>query len=73
MEKLKFNRLRTVMADKEKTGRELALDLGVGPVTVSRWSSNIQQPHIKDLFEIARALDCSVCDLLEKENPLPPK
>ncbi|MDY5065106.1 MAG: helix-turn-helix transcriptional regulator [Prevotella sp.] len=42
----KINRLKAVLAEKGKTAKELALDLNVSPVTVSRWSQNVIQPDL---------------------------
>ena len=49
----KINRLKAVLAEKGKTAKELALDLNVSPVTVSRWSQNVIQPDLQTLTKIA--------------------
>ena len=60
----KINRLKAVLAEKGKTAKELALDLNVSPVTVSRWSQNVIQPDLYTLDKIARLLKINVSDLL---------
>lgn len=65
--KRKYNRLKTVLAEKEKTAVWLAEQLGKDVVTVSRWNRNVQQPSLESLFEIARLLEVEVCELLAKE------
>lgn len=60
----KINRLKAVLAEKGKTAKELALDLNVSPVTVSRWSQNVIQPDLYTLDKIARLLKIDVSDLL---------
>ena len=42
----------------------LAEQLGVSTVTVSKWCSNITQPTLITLKEIANLLDINVKDLL---------
>ena len=64
MDKKKLNRLKLVLVEKDKTGVWLAEQLGVTAVTVSKWCSNITQPDIKTLNEIANLLDVDVKDLL---------
>lgn len=60
----KINRLKAVLAEKGKTAKELALELNVSPVTVSRWSQNVIQPDLYTLDKIARLLKIDVSDLL---------
>ena len=60
----KINRLKAVLAEKGKTAKELALDINVSPVTVSRWSQNVIQPDLYTLDKIARLLKIDVSDLL---------
>lgn len=64
MDKKKLNRLKLVLVEKDKTGVWLAEQLGVTAVTISKWCSNITQPDIKTLNEIANLLDVDVKDLL---------
>ena len=52
----KINRLKAVLAEKGKTAKELALDLNVSPVTVSRWSQNVIQPALETIHKIATIL-----------------
>lgn len=67
--KRKFNRIKVVLAEKEKTAVWLAEQLGKDLVTVSRWNRNVQQPSLESLFEIADLLKVEVCELLAKQNP----
>ena len=60
----KINRLKAVLAEKGKTAKELALDLNVSPVTVSRWSQNVIQPDLQTLTKIADLLGIDPRDLL---------
>lgn len=59
-----FNRLKVVLAEKQKTNKWLAEQLGKDPTTVSKWCTNKAQPGIETLYAIAKCLDVDVKDLL---------
>ena len=59
------NRIRVVLAEKQKTNRWLAEKMGVTDVTVSRWKTNKIQPSMPQFVEIARLLQVDIKDLLE--------
>lgn len=63
MEK-EYNRLKVVLAEKRRTNKWLAEQLGKDPATVSKWCTNSAQPGLETLFEIAEQLDVDVKDLL---------
>jgi len=72
MSKTHYNRIKSVLAEKDKTNLYLADKLQVADVTVSSWCTNSSQPSIKRLFEIAVILDVDVRDLLvstKKSSP----
>ena len=58
METKDLNRLKVVLAEKKRTGVWLAGELGVSPVTVSKWCQNINQPSLPMRGRIAELLDC---------------
>jgi len=60
----KLNRLKVVLAEKDTTNKWLAEQLGKSEFTVSRWTTNKQQPSIEQLYEIAKTLRVEVKDLL---------
>lgn len=64
MTKKIINRIRVVLAEKDRANKWLAKQLKVTPVTVSKWCSNTRQPSLETLTEIAKALDVDVCELL---------
>ena len=49
----KLNRLKAVLAEQSKTGKWLAEELGVSPITVSRWAQNASHPDLQTLTKIA--------------------
>ena len=57
---MKINRLKVVLAEKEKTNKWLGEQLGKSDVTVSRWVTNEIQPSMEMLLEIARLLDVDI-------------
>lgn len=62
--KKQINRIRVVLAEKDRTNKWLAEKLGKNRTTVSRWCTNDMQPSLETLMEIAGALDVDVCELL---------
>ncbi|SHI81371.1 DNA-binding transcriptional regulator, XRE family [Cruoricaptor ignavus] len=61
---MKINRLKVILAEKSKTNKWLAEQLGKSEVTVSRWVTNEIQPSTETLLEIAKLLDIDIKDLL---------
>ena len=43
-------------------------NLGMYPVTVSKWCTNTSQPNIETFIQIAKALNVSVDELLVKDK-----
>jgi putative transcriptional regulator len=62
--KKRYNRIKLVLYEKEKSNKWLAEQLGVKSETVSKWCTNVNQPSIATLFRIAEVLDAGVCELL---------
>ena len=59
-----LNRIRVVLAEKDKTNKWLAKQVKKTPVTVSKWCTNSIQPSLETLAEIARVLGVDIRDLL---------
>lgn len=62
--KKRYNKIKLVLYEKEISNGWLADKIGVKPVTVSKWCSNVNQPSLSTLYAIADALEVSVFDLL---------
>ena len=62
------NRLKVVLAEQNKSGKWLALQLGKTENTISRWVRNINQPTVEQLFDIAKILNVDVRELLNSNN-----
>lgn len=65
-DKKSINRIRVVLAEKERTNKWLAEKLGVTPNSVSKWCVNFSQPSLEKLVEIAEVLDVDVTELLNR-------
>lgn len=64
MQEIPINRLKAVLAEKQKTGKWLADQLYKSETTVSRWCRNEIQPSMETFVVIARLLDLDVKELL---------
>jgi len=62
--KREINRLKVVLAEKKRTNRWLAAQLGKNEATISKWCTNKSQPSLDDLVVIARCLEVDTKDLL---------
>ena len=63
-----INRIKVVLAEKKRTNKWLAEQLGKDPATVSKWCTNSAQPGLETLFEVARLLDVDVAELLRSSK-----
>lgn len=61
-----LNRIRVVLAEKDRANKWLAQQLDVTPGTISKWCSNKMQPSLETLAEIAQALNVDISELLNR-------
>ena len=61
-----INRLKIILAEKHKTGKWLAEQLGKDPSTVSKWCSNSSQPQLDTVIRIAELLEVDIEELINK-------
>ncbi len=59
-----LNRVKVVLVENQKTSKWLAEQLGVSPVTVSKWCTNTSQPDLQTLARIAELLGCEKRELI---------
>lgn len=52
-----LNRIKVVLAEKQRTNEWLAEQLGKEAATVSKWCTNSAQPNLENLVEIAKCLE----------------
>ena len=63
METKDLNRLKVVLAEKKRTNKWLAEQLGKDPATISKWCTNNAQPNLENLIDIAKCLEVDVNEL----------
>ncbi|MBD5356128.1 helix-turn-helix transcriptional regulator [uncultured Duncaniella sp.] len=63
----RINRLKVVLAEKQRTNKWLANELDINPSTVSKWCTNSSQPDITLLLRISKLLDVELEELINKE------
>ena len=59
-----LNRIKVVLADKQRTNKWLAEQLGKDKTTISKWGTNSSQPDLESLMKTAKLLEVEVADLL---------
>ena len=59
-----LNRLKVVLAEKKRTNKWLAEQLGKNVTTVSKWCTNTSQPSLDMLSKIADALNVDYTELI---------
>ena len=59
-----LNRIKVMLAEKKRTNKWLAEQLGVNPATVSKWCTNSSQPSLDMLGKIAEALKVDYTELV---------
>lgn len=68
MSNQKINRIKVMLAEKEKTNKWLAEQVGKDPATISKWCTNTAQPSLEMLLQIAKVLNVEVKDLLRESD-----
>ena len=65
-----LNRLKVILAEKKKTNKWLAEQLGCAPTTVSKWCTNSSQPSLEAIEKIANLLDIDYTELIRIDRKL---
>jgi DNA-binding XRE family transcriptional regulator len=60
----RINRIKVVLAEKQRTNKWLAEQLNKNTTTVSKWCTNSSQPDIQTFAKIAELLEVRMEDLL---------
>lgn len=63
MGKIKYNRIKSVLADKNVSSKDLAKHLKKTESTVSRWCTNDVQPSVEIFAQIAEYLEVDIREL----------
>lgn len=59
-----LNRIKVVLAEKKRTNKWLAEEIGKDQATVSKWCTNSAQPDLSTLKRVAEILDVDIRQLL---------
>ena len=59
-----INRIKVVLAEKKRTNKWLAEQVGKDPATVSKWCTNSCQPTLETLMKIAKLLNVEPGELM---------
>lgn len=65
----RINRIKVVLAEKQRTNKWLAENLGKEYSTVSKWCTNTNQPDLVTLTKIAHLLEVDIRELLVGGKP----
>ena len=64
----KINRIKVMLAEKGRTNKWLSEQVGKDPATVSKWCTNMAQPTLETMMQIAKGLECEEDALLRFEE-----
>lgn len=63
----RLNRIKVVLAEKKRTNKWLAEQLGCASTTVSKWCTNACQPPMETYLRIAKLQEIEIDELLNKK------
>lgn len=61
-----LNRIKVMLAEKKRTSKWLAEQIGKDPATVSKWCTNASQPTLDLLLKIADLLEVEYTELIRR-------
>ena len=64
MENKDLNRLKVILAEKKRTNKWLAEQLGKDPATNAKWCTNSAQPTLENLLQIAKCQEVDINELV---------
>lgn len=64
MVKKNINRIKVVLAEKDRTNKWLSEQIGKDQTVVSKWVTNTTQPTLEMLLQIAKILEVDVRELI---------
>ena len=67
MERKLLNRIKVVLAEKNRNNKWLSEQLDKDPAIISKWVTNTTQPNVEMLIQISKVLDVTVDELLRTE------
>ena len=64
----KINRIKVMLAEKGRTNKWLAEQVGKDLATVSKWCTNAAQPSLEMLLQVAKVLEVEIKDLIREQD-----
>ena len=64
----KINRIKVMLAEKGRTNKWLSEQVGKDPATVSKWCTNMAQPTLETMMQIAQLLEVEMNDLVRFDD-----
>ena len=64
----KIYRIKVMLAEKGRTNKWLAEQVGKDPATISKWCTNAAQPSLEMLLQVAKVLEVEVKDLIREQD-----
>ena len=64
----KINRIKVMLAEKGRTNKWLAVQVGKDPATISKWCTNAAQPSLEMLLQVAKVLEVEVKHLIREQD-----
>ena len=64
----KISRIKVMLAEKGRTNKWLAEQVGKDPATVSKWCTNAAQPSLEMLLQVAKVLEVEIKDLIREQD-----
>ena len=64
----KINIIKVMLAEKGRTNKWLAVQVGKDPATISKWCTNAAQPSLEMLLQVAKVLEVEVKDLIREQD-----
>ena len=68
VERKLLNRIKVVLAEKNKSNKWLSEQLDKDTAIISKWVTNTTQPNVETLIQISKILGVTVDDLLRTEQ-----
>lgn len=57
-----------MLAEKGRTNKWLAVQVGKDPATISKWCTNAAQPSLEMLLQVAKVLEVEVKYLIREQD-----
>ena len=67
MERKLLNRIKVVLAEKNRNNKWISEQLDKDTAIISKWVTNTTQPNVETLIQISKVLGVTVDDLLRTE------